>query len=160
MVFQAEYSQTRFPLIPGLFLLKNRSRYFWKTTIQRDLRSKQQKRTLSSTVGAVIVADVHTPQKRSFNMSRIKSRDTRPERIVRSLAHSLGYRFRLYSKDLPGKPDLVFPGRRKVLFVHGCFFHMHRCRYGRVVPKTNAEFWHIKRSGNAARDKRKARWFL
>lgn len=87
-------------------------------------------------------------------MSRIKSRDTRPERIVRSLTHGLGYRFRLYSKDLPGKPDLVFPGRRKVLFVHGCFFHMHRCRYGRVVPKTNAEFWRDKRESNVVRDRR------
>jgi len=110
------------------------------------------------------VADVHTPQKRSFNMSQIRGRDTRPERIVRSLAHRMGYRFRLYSKDLPGKPDLVFPGRRKVLFVHGCFFHMHRCRYGRVQPKTNEKFWRDKRQSTVIRDHqniaalRKAGW--
>jgi DNA mismatch endonuclease (patch repair protein) len=85
--------------------------------------------------------DVHTPEQRSFNMSRIKNRNTRPEMKVRSLVHRMGYRFRLHRKDLPGKPDLVFPSRHKVLFVHGCFFHMHDCPYGRVVPKTNAEFW-------------------
>jgi DNA mismatch endonuclease (patch repair protein) len=87
-------------------------------------------------------------------MSRIRSRNTRPEMIVRSLAHRLGYRFRLHRKDLPGKPDLVFPSRRKVVFVHGCFFHMHDCRYGQVTPKQNAEFWRAKRLSNVERDRR------
>jgi DNA mismatch endonuclease, patch repair protein len=98
--------------------------------------------------------DVHTPAQRSFNMSRIRNRNTRPEMIVRSLVHRLGYRYRLHRKDLPGKPDLVFPARRKVIFVHGCFFHMHDCRYGRVTPATNAEFWQKKRLSNVERDKR------
>ena len=100
------------------------------------------------------MADVHTPAQRSFNMSRIKNRNTKPEKIVRSIAYNLGYRYRLHRKDLPGKPDLVFSGRRKVIFVHGCFFHMHACRYGSVIPKTNAEFWAKKRLSNVERDKR------
>jgi DNA mismatch endonuclease, patch repair protein len=98
--------------------------------------------------------DVHTPEQRSFNMSRIRNRNTRPEMKVRSMVHQMGYRYRLHRKDLPGKPDLVFPSRRKVIFVHGCFFHMHDCPYGQVVPKTNAEFWRKKRLSNVERDKR------
>ena len=72
-------------------------------------------------------------------MSRIRNRNTKPEMIVRSMVHKMGYRYRLHRKDLAGKPDLVFPSRRKIIFVHGCFFHMHDCSYGRVVPKTNAD---------------------
>lgn len=98
------------------------------------------------------MADVHSPAQRSFNMSRIRSRNTKPEMIVRSIAHGLGYRYRLHRKDLPGKPDLVFSGRRKVIFVNGCFFHMHHCRYGSVTSKTNAEFWARKRLSNVERD--------
>jgi len=100
------------------------------------------------------MVDVHTSQQRSFNMSRIRGKDTKPELIVRSLVHQLGFRFRLHRKDLPGKPDLVLPRLRKVIFVHGCFWHRHRCRYGRVQPKTNAEFWHAKLMGNVERDRR------
>ena len=98
--------------------------------------------------------DVHTPEQRSFNMSRIRNRNTRPEMKVRSLVHQMGYRYRLHRKDLPGKPDLVLPRHRKIIFVHGCFFQMHDCPYGRVVPKTNAEFWQTKRLSNVERDKR------
>lgn len=100
------------------------------------------------------MGDKHTPEQRSYNMSRIRNRNTRPEMIVRSIAHRLGYRFRVHRNDLPGRPDIVFPGRRKIIFVHGCFFHMHDCPYGRVVPKTNAEFWRNKRMSNVERDKR------
>jgi DNA mismatch endonuclease, patch repair protein len=100
------------------------------------------------------MADVHTPEQRSFNMSRIRSRNTRPEMVVRSLAHRMGYRYRLHRKDLPGKPDLVFPARHKIIFVHGCFFHMHACRYGSVTPNTNKDFWQKKRLSNVERDKR------
>jgi DNA mismatch endonuclease (patch repair protein) len=98
------------------------------------------------------MADVHTREQRSFNMSRIRARDTKPEMIVRRVAHGLGYRFRLHRRDLPGCPDLVFPRLRKVIFVHGCFWHMHSCRYGSVTPKTRAEFWAAKRRGNVERD--------
>jgi DNA mismatch endonuclease (patch repair protein) len=87
-------------------------------------------------------------------MSAIRGAHTKPEMIVRSLAHRLGYRFRLHRRDLPGKPDLVFPAQRKVIFVHGCFWHMHDCRYGSVTPATNAEFWQNKRMSNVERDAR------
>jgi DNA mismatch endonuclease, patch repair protein len=97
-------------------------------------------------------------------MSRIRAKNTRPEMVVRSLVHGLGYRFRLHRKDLPGRPDLVFPGLKKIVFVHGCFWHMHVCKYGRVVPATNPAFWSRKRTGNVERDRktdralRKAGW--
>jgi DNA mismatch endonuclease (patch repair protein) len=100
------------------------------------------------------MTDVHTPEQRSRNMASIRGRDTKPERTVRSLLHRLGYRFRLHRRDLPGKPDLVFPSRRRVIFVHGCFWHMHDCRWGKVTPATNSEFWHSKRQGNCDRDRR------
>ena len=100
------------------------------------------------------MADVLTPEQRSFNMSRIKSRDTKPEKIVRSIIHGLGYRYRLHKPDLPGKPDIVLVRHRKVIDVHGCFFHMHECRYGSVVPATNAAFWKTKRLSNVQRDRR------
>ncbi len=90
-------------------------------------------------------------------MSQIRGKDTRPELIVRSLVHRMGYRFRLHVKDLPGKPDLVLPRHNKLIFVHGCYWHMHRCRYGRVVPKTNTEFWQNKRQSNVDRDRRNLR---
>jgi DNA mismatch endonuclease (patch repair protein) len=87
-------------------------------------------------------------------MQAIKSRDTRPEMIVRRLVHSLGYRYGLHRKDLPGHPDLVLRKHRKVIFVHGCFWHTHACKYGRVRPATNEDFWEKKRLGNAERDRR------
>jgi DNA mismatch endonuclease (patch repair protein) len=103
---------------------------------------------------SVHVADVHTLQQRSFNMSRIAGRNTAPEMRVRRILHALGFRYRLHRRDLPGKPDLVFPGARAILFVHGCFWHMHRCKYGKPVPATNVSFWAEKRRGNVERDKR------
>lgn len=98
--------------------------------------------------------DVHSPAQRSANMAAIRGKNTRPEMIVRSILHRLGYRFRLHKKDLPGRPDLVLVRHRKIVFVHGCFWHMHQCRYGRVVPATNSEFWESKRLGNVTRDRR------
>ena len=74
---------------------------------------------------------------------------------VRSILHALGYRYRLHRKDLPGKPDIVLPKYRTVIFVHGCFWHCHECRWGSVIPKTRAEFWSDKRRGNVDRDQRK-----
>jgi DNA mismatch endonuclease (patch repair protein) len=100
------------------------------------------------------MTDVHTIAQRSFNMSQIRSRDTKPEMIVRSLVHQMGFRFRLHRRDLPGTPDLVLPAHRRVIFVHGCFWHRHRCRYGRVRSATNTEFWERKIQGNVDRDRR------
>jgi DNA mismatch endonuclease (patch repair protein) len=103
------------------------------------------------------MVDVHTKTQRSFNMSRIRGKDTKPELVVRSFVHRLGYRFRLHRKDLPGKPDLVFSRHKKIIFVHGCYWHLHSCKYGKVKPATNAEFWQDKRTGNKERDKRNIR---
>ena len=95
-----------------------------------------------------------TPEQRSRVMRAVKSRDTAPELAVRRLAHSLGYRYRLHRRDLPGTPDLVFPSRRKVVFVHGCFWHGHDCPRGDRMPKTNAEYWTTKIARNRERYER------
>lgn len=100
------------------------------------------------------MTDVLTPEQRRRCMQAIRGKDTRPELIVRSLAHRMGYRFRLHRRDLPGRPDLVFPGRKKVIFVHGCFWHQHpRCRYA-TRPATRPEFWAAKLDANRDRDRR------
>ena len=98
--------------------------------------------------------DVLTKQQRQRNMRAIRGRDTRPEMFVRRLVHSMGYRYRLHGRGLPGRPDLVFASRKKVLFVHGCFWHRHRCKYGRVVPATRRRFWLEKLQKNVVRDRR------
>lgn len=104
--------------------------------------------------GGTIVADVHTPEKRSYNMSRIRSKDTKPEELVRKYLFSQGFRYRKYDRRLPGKPDIVLPKYKTVIFVNGCFWHGHEgCRYF-VWPKNNAEFWTEKITGNILRDKR------
>lgn len=98
------------------------------------------------------MADRLTPEARSENMARIRSRDTGPEMRVRRAAHALGLRFRLQRRDLPGTPDMVFPGRRIALFVHGCFWHRHPgCRFA-YEPKSRIEFWQAKFGANVARD--------
>ncbi len=98
-----------------------------------------------------------TPEKRSWNMSRIRGRDTKPELLVRSLLHRLGYRFRLHCRDLPGTPDIVLPKYRTVIFVHGCFWHRHPgCRYA-YTPKSRVEFWKDKFTANVDRDARTRR---
>ena len=104
-----------------------------------------------------MMVDVLTRKQRSFNMSRIRDKNTSPELTVRRILHSLGYGYRLHVRDLPGCPDIVLPKHQALIFVHGCFWHMHNCRYGRVTPKTNAGFWQKKRSGNVERDKRQRR---
>jgi DNA mismatch endonuclease (patch repair protein) len=100
------------------------------------------------------MTDVHTSEQRSRNMAAIRSMHTGPEMRVRSALHALGFRFRLHRKDLPGRPDIVLPKYRTVIFVHGCFWHCHRCKYGSVFPATRSEFWAAKRGGNVARDRR------
>ena len=99
------------------------------------------------------MADVHSRAIRSKNMAAIRGKHTRPEMVVRRALHALGLRYRLHTR-LPGKPDLVFPKHRAVLFVHGCFWHRHTCANGRVLPRTRAEFWKEKLEGNAERDRR------
>jgi DNA mismatch endonuclease (patch repair protein) len=100
------------------------------------------------------MADVHTSEQRSYNMSRIRGVDTKPEIRVRRYLHAQGLRYRLHARQLPGKPDLVFARARAVLFVHGCFWHMHRCPLGKPVPATNPGFWAEKRRSNVLRDRR------
>lgn len=98
------------------------------------------------------MADNLTADQRKRNMKAIKSRHTKPEMAVRSIVHNLGFRFRLHSPKLPGKPDLVLPRHKKIILVHGCFWHMHDCKRGNVTPKTNADYWQPKRFKNVARD--------
>src|SRR5208282_4244387 len=103
--------------------------------------------------------DTLNPIQRSERMARIRGRDTGPEWAARRIIHALGYRYRLHRGDLPGRPDLVFPSRRAVIFVHGCFFHRHRdrkCRLARL-PKSRLEFWLPKLEGNRKRDLRNTR---
>jgi DNA mismatch endonuclease (patch repair protein) len=96
--------------------------------------------------------DKISPERRSENMQRIRSVGMKPEMIVRRSVYALGYRYRLHSKDLPGKPDLVFRQRRKAIFVHGCFWHQHQqCQDGRV-PKSNRQYWRPKLTRNVKRD--------
>ena len=96
--------------------------------------------------------DIMSPAERSARMARIRARDTRPELLVRSLLYRLGYRYRLHPTDLPGRPDIAFRGKRKVVFVHGCFWHSHEgCRRNRP-PKSNSDYWGPKLDKNKRRD--------
>lgn len=98
--------------------------------------------------------DILSKEKRSWNMSRIGSRDTAPEKIVRSVLRKLGYRLRFHVKELPGRPDIVLPRRKTVVFVHGCFWHRHpHCRFA-YTPKTRKRFWLRKFAENKTRDTR------
>jgi len=99
------------------------------------------------------IMDIWSEEKRSYVMSRIRSKNTSPERKVRSLLHQMGYRFRLHVNGLPGRPDIVFSKHNKVIFVHGCFWHLHEgCRDG-TIPKTDQKKWKDKLQGNVRRDK-------
>lgn len=94
------------------------------------------------------------PISRSENMARIRGKNTKPEIKVRSMTHALGYRFRLHRRDLPGSPDLAFPGRKAAIFVHGCFWHRHQGCPNCTTPKTRTEFWQEKFTKNVARDRK------
>ena len=100
------------------------------------------------------MTDIFDPEKRSEIMSRIRGRDTRPEMIVRRIAHGLGFRFRLHRKDLPGRPDIVFPRHQAVIVVHGCFWHRHPGCKRASSPKTREGYWQNKFEDNVVRDKR------
>jgi DNA mismatch endonuclease, patch repair protein len=98
------------------------------------------------------MADVHDKKTRSYNMSRIKSKDTKPELLVRKFLFALGFRYKLHDKNLPGKPDIVLPKYKTVIFVQGCFWHGHNnCKYA-TIPKTRTEWWMNKINGNKQRD--------
>lgn len=98
------------------------------------------------------MADFMSPEQRSAHMGKIRSKDTKPEMMLRQMLHREGFRYRLHDRRLPGKPDLVFAGRRKVVFVNGCFWHGHDCPVGSRLPKSNTEFWMNKRLRNQERD--------
>jgi DNA mismatch endonuclease (patch repair protein) len=98
--------------------------------------------------------DVLTPEQRQRCMASISGKNIKPELIVRKLLYSLGYRYRLHYSNLPGKPDLVYPDKRKVIFIHGCFWHRHDCKKGNSRPSKNSEFWQKKLADNASRDNR------
>lgn len=99
------------------------------------------------------MADTLSKARRSWNMSLIQGKDTGPERIVRSLLHRMGYRFRLHVRTLPGRPDVVLPKYRTVVFVHGCFWHRHSGCKNCTTPTNNRQFWVKKLEGNATRDR-------
>jgi len=99
-----------------------------------------------------IAMDNLSPRERSAQMAKVRSKNTKPEMTVRKLIYSLGYRYRLHRKELPGKPDIVFVSRKKVIFVNGCFWHGHHCSLGRI-PKSRVDFWVNKINGNNKRDK-------
>jgi DNA mismatch endonuclease, patch repair protein len=103
------------------------------------------------------VVDSVSQALRSEIMSRIRSKDTGPEMVVRRLLHKEGYRYRLHVNSLPGKPDMVFAGRKKVIFIHGCFWHMHTGCVNARIPKSRVEFWTAKLRTNRDRDKRNLR---
>ena len=103
------------------------------------------------------MVDSLTPEKRSWNMSRISGKNTKPELAVRSLLHRQGFRFRVNRKDLPGKPDIVLKKHKAVIFVHGCFWHRHKGCNDTSTPKTRTQFWQKKFDENVARDKRNIR---
>ena len=100
--------------------------------------------------------DILTPEQRSEVMRRIRGKDTKPEMLLRSALHRAGFRFRLHRRSLPGAPDIVFPGRRKAIFVHGCFWHSHRCKRARK-PASNRDYWIPKLAENKKRDARNRR---
>lgn len=95
-----------------------------------------------------------TPEQRSRNMAQVKGKNTKPEKLVRSLLHSMGYRFRLHNKRLPGKPDITLPRYKAIVFVHGCFWHGHDGCKRAAIPTTRSEFWMKKISANKERDSR------
>ena len=97
------------------------------------------------------MADVHEPEVRSYNMSQIKSKDTKPEILVRKFLHTNGFRFRIHDKKLPGKPDIVLKKYKTIIFIHGCFWHGHNCPLGKL-PETRKSFWKEKIYGNINRD--------
>ena len=126
----------------------------------QDHATERERAILRSLHGALfgctainIFVDKITKAERSENMRRIRSRNTNPELVVRSVVHRLGFRFRLHRSDLPSKPDLVFPSLRKVIFVHGCFWHVHKDCIDGSIPKSRVAYWKAKLERNVGRDR-------
>jgi DNA mismatch endonuclease (patch repair protein) len=129
-----------------------RIRQLLDTSKRQCSLATMQRLVEASQWGNIPLMDTLTKEQRSERMSRVRNKDSKPEMKVRRLAHSMGYRYRLHSRRLPGHPDMVFGGRRKVIFVHGCFWHRHGdCPLTRL-PKTRLEFWLPKLEGNKVRD--------
>ena len=100
------------------------------------------------------MADVHTPRQRSYNMSQIKAKNTKPEMVVRKFLHANGFRYSLHNKKLPGKPDIVLPKYKTIIFIHGCFWHGHaNCKYFKI-PRTRTQWWKDKINRNKANDEK------
>ena len=119
--------------------------------------SSVARRTVSSVWRNASVSDILTPSERSARMSLIRSGDTKPEKRLRSALHRAGFRFRLHDRSLPGTPDIVFPSRKKAIFVHGCFWHLHKCQRPSRTPKSNRAYWIPKLEANKKRDARNRR---
>ena len=134
-------------MLPNIFRVIDLS----ELTIEWNIRINYQS-TLIQTNCYSEMADVHNKETRSYNMSRIKGKNTKPEMLVRQFLHARGCRYRLHVKDMPGKPDIVLPKYKVVIFIQGCFWHGHAdCRYY-VVPKTKTEWWLNKINGNKTKD--------
>lgn len=118
--------------------------------------AKNQAQTASSEprqfITKLIMPHSLTRDQLAERMRRIRKTDTKPEWVVRRLLHGMGYRYRLHCANLPGTPDIVFPGRRKIIFVHGCFWHQHDCKLGQKKPSANPDYWHPKLARNIRRD--------
>lgn len=100
------------------------------------------------------MVDILTKEQRSYCMSQIRNKNTKPELIVRKYIYAMGHRYRLHDKSVPGKPDIVFKRLRKVIFVNGCYWHRHHCRHGQSTPQTNINFWNAKFTSNIQRDRK------
>ena len=109
--------------------------------------------SLQPRAGSIPMADTRTRDQRRRIMQSVGTKDTRPEMLIRRKLHGLGYRFRLHRKDLPGRPDIVFSAKHKVVFIHGCFWHGHGCKKGKL-PKSRDDYWRPKIESNKARDAR------
>ena len=124
--------------------------------MREQVSSGLERAKLLFDIKCAVVTDHVSPKKRSAIMAQVRTRNTGPELVARKMLHRLGYRYRLHRKDLPGSPDIVFPRTKLAIFVNGCFWHGHACRYGRL-PKSKLQYWRPKIEANRTRDVSKQR---